>query len=154
VNKAVYGGLIKRFHSEGQCQRAYTFVLLARELENLNELPGLTGDYVNPFKDLEEDNPFNGLEDMEITQAEVFEYMMRLHAAGIIKGSDGNLNPNGALKRAEAAVLVDQVSILLDNDEEDEDVNIEEEDDEDDVKDKNKDNEDEEDDDLEDDAEE
>lgn len=108
VRKAVYHGYIKRFHSEVQCQRAYAFALIARQLED--KLPQLPDGYVNPFADLEGWDPFAGIEEETgLSGAEIYEYMMRLHLAGIVKGSDGNLNPNGGIKRAEMAILLDQI---------------------------------------------
>jgi len=164
VQKAVYKGYINRFNSEQQCLRASAFAVLAQELLdekgiNEEELKDLVKDYANPFTDLVDGEQFAAIEDEIGVPFEVlYNYMLWLHQENIIKGWNGNLNPNRNFTRGEAAVLMDQVSENLNNDEEDdgEDVNIEEEDDEDedDVKDKNKDNEDEEDleDDLEDDT--
>lgn len=113
VQKAVYSGLIKRFNSDKQCERAYYLVLLAKDLEDENNLPDLPDGYVNPFKDLSiDDDPFNGADynELDLTSLEIYDYLLRLQVAGIVKGTDGgNLNPNGALKRAEMAVLIDQL---------------------------------------------
>lgn len=125
VQKAVYHGYIKRFHSEKQCERAYIFVLYAKMLEDKDLLPELPDGFVNPFADLDDyDNLFAGedYEELDLTPTEIYEYLMRLHLAGIIKGSEGNLNVNSGIKRAEMAVLTGQIDLFINkNDDEDDD---------------------------------
>ena len=117
VRNALNKGYIKRFNSETQCQRAYALALIAQKIYDEKDLRDLPPGYLNPFSDLNEDSPFTGLEDeMDLTQAEFFKYMMMLHYDGIIKGSEGNLNPNGALKRAEMAVLINNAADYFNND--------------------------------------
>jgi hypothetical protein len=132
AQNAVRHGYIKRFHSEIQCQRAYAFALIAQELEDEGLLPDLPKGYANPFNDLfDEEVMFAGMEeDLTLSAGEVYDYMMRLHYAGIIKGSDNNLNPNGGLKRAEAAVLMNQISLFYDNDDDEDDEDDDDDDDE------------------------
>ena len=126
VQKAVYNGYIKRFNSEKQCERAYFMIMVAQVMEDEGDedgdipiLPELPEGYENPFKDLDDiENIFTGedYEALDMEPSEMYEYLLRLHEAGIIKGSDGNLNPKGALKRSEMAVLIDAVTPYLDED--------------------------------------
>ncbi|MCM1565786.1 MAG: S-layer homology domain-containing protein, partial [Dehalobacter sp.] len=60
-------------------------------------------------------------EELDLTPAEIYEYLMRLHAAGIIKGSEGNLNVNSGIKRAEMAVLTGQIDDYIKNHDDDDD---------------------------------
>ncbi|MFX4263655.1 S-layer homology domain-containing protein [Pelotomaculum propionicicum] len=124
VKKAVYHGYIKRFHSEKQCERAYIFVLYAKMLEDKDLLSELPDDFVNPFADLDDyENLFAGedYEELDLTPAEIYEYLIRLHLDGIIKGSDGNLNVNSGIKRAEMAVLTGQIDLFIDKHDNDSD---------------------------------
>jgi hypothetical protein len=116
VKKAVYNGYIKRFHSEKQCERAYIFAAYAKMLEDEDLLPELPDGFVNPFADLDDyENLFTGedYEELDLTPSEIYEYLMRLHLAGIIKGSEGNLNVNSGIKRAEMAVLTGQIEDFI-----------------------------------------
>lgn len=124
VKKAVYHGYIKRFHFEKQCERAYIFVAYAKMLEDKDRLPELPDGFVNPFADLDDyENLFTGedYEELDLTPAEIYEYLMRLHAAGIIKGSEGNLNVNSGIKRAEMAILTGQIDDYIKNHDDDDD---------------------------------
>lgn len=124
VQKAVYHGYIKRFHSEKQCERAYIFVLYAKMLEDKDLLDPLPEGYVNPFADLDDyENLFTGedYEELDLTPAEIYEYLLRLHQAGIIKGSAGNLNVNSGIKRAEMAVLTGQIDEFINKDDDEDD---------------------------------
>jgi hypothetical protein len=126
VHKAVYNGYIKRFNSDKQCERAYFMIMVAQVMEDegnedgdIPVLPELPEGYENPFQDLDDyENLFTGedYEALDMEPSEMYEYLLRLHEAGIIKGSDGNLNPKGSLKRAEMAVLIDAVTPYFDED--------------------------------------
>lgn len=131
VQKAVYHGYIKRFHSERQCERAYIFVAYAKMLEDKDRLPELPDDFVNPFADLDDyENLFTGedYEELDLTPAEIYEYLMRLHLAGIIKGSEGNLNVNSGIKRAEMAILTGQIEDYLNKHDDEDDTDSDAED--------------------------
>ena len=116
VRKAVNKGYINRFHSETQCQRAFAFAVIAQELERAGKLRALPENYKNPFKDVfDAEDLLAGLEDdLPLSADQIYEYMMLLHYNNIIKGSDGSLNANSTIKRAEMAVLMNNVADLLD----------------------------------------
>ena len=117
VKKAVTKGYINRFHSETQCQRAFAFAVIAQELKDADKLDPLPPGYENPFKDVfNAEDLLAGLEDdLPLSADQIYEYMMLLHYNNIIKGSDGNLNANSTIKRAEMAVLMNNVADLLDD---------------------------------------
>ena len=117
VRKAVNKGYINRFHSDTQCRRAFAFAVIAQELERAGKLRALPENYENPFKDVfNAEDLLAGLEDdLPLSADQLYNYMMLLHYNNIIKGSDGSLNANSTIKRAEMAVLMNNVADLLDD---------------------------------------
>ena len=100
AKKAVQKGVknkylnLKRFHSHVQCDRLTLSVQLAKALG----LEPVDDKGINPFKD-------RGL-----IADEDYGYLLALYKAGYIKGyPDGNFNPNGFIKRAEIACLIEKL---------------------------------------------
>lgn len=85
---------MKRFHSNVQVDRLTAAVALAKALK----LSPITDGSLNPFKD------------RGIISDEDYSYLLALYQAGYIKGfPDGNFNPNGLLRRAEIAKIIDNI---------------------------------------------
>lgn len=102
VQKAVYNGVIKRFHSETQFSRAEACIVLAKDLqlEPVAIDPGQ-----NPFKD------------MNLFSDEDYGYILALYNKGYIKGTpNGNFNPNSHITRAEMATIMDRIDSDLEDD--------------------------------------
>ncbi|MEQ8175097.1 MAG: S-layer homology domain-containing protein [Syntrophomonadaceae bacterium] len=109
ASRAAHKGVIKlnRFHSQMQCTRAQTAVMLAIAL---GLEPEKTDDI--PFKD--------GI----LLSSEDVGYIMALYREGIIVGSNGNFNPNSAVTRAQMACMLEQALKELEQNKEVESVTL------------------------------
>lgn len=106
VKRAVKNNLInlKRFHSHVQMSRLESCILLAKYLEKCGMLEPVS---VSELK-------FNPFKDCGLISDDDYGYILALYKLGIIKGNPGgNFNPNGAIKRVEIFIIINN---LDDND--------------------------------------
>lgn len=118
VQKAAYRGYINRFHSEQQCTRLAFCVALALELgggiENIESVvedtyfeDGLP--VYQPFVDMLD---YTGLDPgiFTLDSEQMYKCILYLYAKGIIVGDPAkHFNPNQAIKRCEAAIIMEKV---------------------------------------------